>query len=280
LYAELIGSDTTTSYQAAGYFDNSVLNSSTGILYGIYSSSSGATGATRIGLQTDGAGGTASSRGVYGTATSATGYLVGGDFRAFGAGTKIGVAGILSSVTEIASPVATAALFDNSSVAAPIAIFRDNGTPVFSIEDGGNPKLSDSTGGQFYTIAKSNLAADRQLNLPLLTGTDTFATLGLAQTFDLLQTFTGGVTLPVQADACFQDSAGGDQYCLQAEATAPAGTTTLTLNIDPATCTGDGNGGKLTVDGSNNIICSADAGGAGGGLTHPQVMARASYGGF
>lgn len=90
----------------------------------------------------------------------------------------------------------------------------------------------------------------------------------------------GGLTVPLQGDLCLQDSAGGDQYCLQSESTAPAGTTQLTLNIDPATCTGDGNGGALTIDGSNNVVCSADAGGAGSGLPDAEVRIRVSYGGF
>jgi hypothetical protein len=38
----------------------------------------------------------------------------------------------------------------------------------------------------------------------------------------------------------------------------------LTWNVTAGTCTGDGNGGKLTVDGSNRIICGPDNGGAGG----------------
>lgn len=91
---------------------------------------------------------------------------------------------------------------------------------------------------------------------------------------------TGSVTVPTQKSLCLQDSAGGDEYCIQSEATAPAGTTQLALNIDPATCTGDGNGGALTVDGSNNIVCSADAGGAGSGLPDAEVRIRVSYGGF
>lgn len=91
--------------------------------------------------------------------------------------------------------------------------------------------------------------------------------------------FSQNQTLSGQANLCLQDSSGGDQYCIRSEATAPAGTTTLTLNIDPATCTADSNGGALTVNGSNEIICSVDDGGGGGGLSHPQVMARLSVGG-
>lgn len=40
--------------------------------------------------------------------------------------------------------------------------------------------------------------------------------------------------------------------------------TGLTWNVTEATCTGDGNGGALTINGSSQIICSADDGGAGG----------------
>jgi hypothetical protein len=42
---------------------------------------------------------------------------------------------------------------------------------------------------------------------------------------------------------------------------------TLLWNVTPATCTGDGNGGALTVNGSNQIVCSADDGGGGGGVS-------------
>jgi hypothetical protein len=39
----------------------------------------------------------------------------------------------------------------------------------------------------------------------------------------------------------------------------------LVWNVTAATCTGDGNAGALTVNGSNEIVCSADDGGVGGG---------------
>lgn len=39
----------------------------------------------------------------------------------------------------------------------------------------------------------------------------------------------------------------------------------LAWNVTPATCTADGNAGKLTVNASNQIICASDQGGAGGG---------------
>lgn len=38
----------------------------------------------------------------------------------------------------------------------------------------------------------------------------------------------------------------------------------LTWNVTAGTCTGDGNGGALTVNGSSQIVCSSDDGGGGG----------------
>ena len=45
---------------------------------------------------------------------------------------------------------------------------------------------------------------------------------------------------------------------------AASNPTALTWNVTPATCTGDGNAGALTISGTQ-IVCSADDGGAGGG---------------
>ena len=46
-----------------------------------------------------------------------------------------------------------------------------------------------------YTITGSAIVADRILNLPVITATDTVATLGLTQTFSAAQTFSGNLTL-------------------------------------------------------------------------------------
>lgn len=43
--------------------------------------------------------------------------------------------------------------------------------------------------------------------------------------------------------------------------TSAGNSTPLTWNATPATCTGDANGGALTVNGSNEIVCSTDNGG-------------------
>ena len=41
-----------------------------------------------------------------------------------------------------------------------------------------------------YDIVPAAIAADRQLNLPLITGTDTLSSLGLAQTYSAIKTFS------------------------------------------------------------------------------------------
>jgi hypothetical protein len=46
-------------------------------------------------------------------------------------------------------------------------------TPIVNTPSWTTPKLSDSSGGQFYNFAVSNLAADRTVTWPLLTGNDT-----------------------------------------------------------------------------------------------------------
>jgi len=47
----------------------------------------------------------------------------------------------------------------------------------------------------FYTIVGSAITAARQLNLPLIATTDTFAVLGIAQSFTAAQTFSGGLVM-------------------------------------------------------------------------------------
>ena len=46
-----------------------------------------------------------------------------------------------------------------------------------------------------YDIVPAAITADRQLNLPLITGTDTLAALGMAQTFSAVNTYTGRIDM-------------------------------------------------------------------------------------
>jgi len=56
----------------------------------------------------------------------------------------------------------------------------------------GSFKLNNPADTFSYTITPAAIAADRTLNMPLTTGTDTLATLGLAQTFSALTSFSAG----------------------------------------------------------------------------------------
>jgi hypothetical protein len=58
----------------------------------------------------------------------------------------------------------------------------------------GTVVLKNATNAFTTTIVPSVVAASRQLNLPLITGTDTVAVLGLAQTFSGDKTFSGTVS--------------------------------------------------------------------------------------
>jgi hypothetical protein len=48
----------------------------------------------------------------------------------------------------------------------------------------------------------------------------------------------------------------------------------LKWQVTPGSCTGDANGGKLTVNGAGNIVCAADIGGTGGGGGVASVFGR------
>jgi hypothetical protein len=76
---------------------------------------------------------------------------------------------------------------------------------------GQNQLLINNPAATFaYTIQAAAIAAARTLNLPLITGTDTLAVLGLAQIFSAPQTFTGGATSTSKINGIgFAAGAGG-----------------------------------------------------------------------
>ena len=57
-----------------------------------------------------------------------------------------------------------------------------------------NLKIVGASTSFQYSIAGGAIAADRTLNLPVITATDTVATLGLSQSFSAAQTFSAGLT--------------------------------------------------------------------------------------
>lgn len=88
-----------------------------------------------------------------------------------------------------------------SANAGPDTYFSRSSAGVAQINGGtGGLRLAalsvlDSASNNYYTLTRSDLAADRNLALPLLTADDTFAVLGLAQTYTARRTFGAGLTL-------------------------------------------------------------------------------------
>lgn len=58
----------------------------------------------------------------------------------------------------------------------------------------------------------------------------------------------------------------------------PASDQSIILNINEATCTGDANGGALTMNASHQVICSTDDGGGGGGNSFTTIDAPTGIG--
>lgn len=79
-----------------------------------------------------------------------------------------------------------------------------------------------------YTIVPAAIAAARSLNLPLITGTDTLAVLGLAETFTAVQTMTGlNVILMANTGLTIRNPANTFAYTLAGGAIVAARTITL-----------------------------------------------------
>ena len=110
-----------------------------------------------------------------------------------------GVTSAIQTQMNLKAPLASPALTGNPT--APTQLALDNSTklattayvetavaavvggstfvdPVLS----GTIKIADSTGGQFYTLVSSDLVADRNITLPLLTGNDVFVFADFIQT--------------------------------------------------------------------------------------------------
>lgn len=74
--------------------------------------------------------------------------------------------------------------------------FTTNGVNIFGVTNDNVIQLNNPANTFKYLITPAALTtADRILNLPLITGTDTFSVLGLAQTYSAAKTFTATVTI-------------------------------------------------------------------------------------
>lgn len=164
IFATLSGANTAGYTNSAAQFDSTTTGS--GLNYGV---SAFARGATALGINTGVYGeasySATSSRGVVGYVPNGS-AVTGEHFGVLGMGAPGGsstfAAGAFSlgAAAPSLSGVYTALLADNGAIAVPIAIFRDNGTPQLTIEDGGY--LTGATGGVAGTVKWGIPAASPQ----------------------------------------------------------------------------------------------------------------------
>lgn len=111
---------------------------------GLQTSTTGTTTGKNIGIISSAFNGS-ENIGILGTSLVAknSAINIGGAFFAANTGTSPTYTALYAGLNTT-EPTFTNSAFtaDNGAIAAPIAIFRDNGTKVFSIEDGGNPTLA------------------------------------------------------------------------------------------------------------------------------------------
>lgn len=93
-----------------------------------------------------------------------------------------------------------------SSANLAAAVTNETGSGLLVFNSGPILTAPLLTGGSFkYTLTGGSLAADRVLNVPVTTATDTLATLGLAQTWTAAQTFRAASAVRSEA-ASTQDA--------------------------------------------------------------------------
>jgi hypothetical protein len=115
----------------------------------------------------------------------------------------------------------------SSQLAAAVTDETGSGLLVFAT----SPLLTTPqiVGGSFkYTLTGGSLAADRVLNVPVTTTTDTLATLGLAQTWTAAQTF--------RAAAAVRSEAASTQDAMVLAGRA-GGTSSYAVTLTPTTLT-------------------------------------------
>ncbi len=180
------------------------------------------------------------------------------------------VPGVISFWTANSGGTLTEAWQINASQAwLPVATGQDIGgasqRPDVFAED-----FRFYSGTAFAGIFDHANTADRTYTLP--DATTTVAGLSVAQVF----TAAGGVTLDNQLGLRLREAtANGTDYVELRGPASVSAPTTYTWNIT-GDCTGNVNGGALTVDGSKNIVCSDDDGGGGGGGDNVSVNGAAA----
>jgi hypothetical protein len=138
--------------------------------------------------------------------------------------------------------------------------------------------IREGATAQVYTIAPGSISADRTLTLPAVTGSDTLASLGLAQTFTANQAFTGTVTVGTDGsgtDVILYSGTSGDNVTWDAseevlQITGTDGATSLDVldgdvRVVDKLYLYDRGGEYLSSDGSTLTITGATT--VSGGLT-------------
>ena len=138
--------------------------------------------------------------------------------------------------------------------------------------------IREGATAQVYTIAPGSISADRTLTLPAATGSDTLASLGLAQTFTANQAFTGTVTVGTDGsgtDVILYSGTSGDNVTWDAseevlQITGTDGATALDVldgdvRVVDKLYLYDRGGEYLSSDGSTLTITGATT--VSGGLT-------------
>jgi hypothetical protein len=142
----------------------------------------------------------------------------------------------------------------------------------------GTFNIREAQTAQVYTIAPGSISADRTLTLPAATGSDTLASLGLAQTFTANQAFTGTVTVGTDGsgtDVILYSGTSGDNVTWDAseevlQITGTDGATALDVldgdvRVVDKLYLYDRGGEYLSSDGSTLTITGATT--VSGGLT-------------
>jgi len=123
-------------------------------------------------------------------------------------------------------------------------------TPSFTA-----PKIKDADSSHSYTIVPANLAANRNLRLPLLTDSDTIVVLNLTQTLTN-KTLTSPILTTPRIDSTIQDSNGNPMLGHTATASA-----VNYIQINNAAA--GGHAGIEAIGGSTNINLNLIAKGTG-----------------
>lgn len=101
-----------------------------------------------------------------------------------------------SFAQTISNKIIDASNVISSAGSLPSTVAQEDTVNIFSASQTFNSsllKLRNPADTFSYTIVPAAIAADRNLNIPLITATDTLASLGLAQTFSANQTLGAGL---------------------------------------------------------------------------------------